>query len=220
MISTIPVQQITNSILAPNPRFGIVADNAAIRRAAAALEKNGMRALVVENGAQAKAAVLELIPHGSHVYTTTSRTLDVTGISAELNESGSYRSIRKVVQTLDRATEMREIRRLQATHDFVVGSVHAVTETGTVLIASGGGSQLPTYAYGGDKVIWVVGAQKIVPDLETGLERIQEYSLPLESARMQSLYGRYSAVGKILIVQKELVAGRITVVLVKENLGF
>lgn len=220
MINTIPVQYKNTMVPAPNARFGIVADDTAIQRAAAALEKNGMRALVVENGAQAKARVLELIPHGSHVYTTTSRTLDLTGISAELNESGSYRSIRKVVQTLDRATEMREIRKLQATHEFVVGSVHAITETGTVLIASGGGSQLPTFAYGGDKVIWVVGAQKIVPDLETGLARIQQYSLPLESARMQELYGRNSTVGKILIVQKELVAGRITVVLVKENLGF
>lgn len=220
MNSTTLAYQTVKTAVVPNARYGVVAPNAAITRAAAALEKNGMRALVVENGAQAKEQVLNLVPRGAHVYTTTSRTLDATGISAELNESGNYRSIRKVVQTLDRATEMREIRKLQATHDFVVGSVHAVTETGVVLVASGGGSQLPTYAYGGDKVIWVVGAQKIVENVEEGLARIHEYSLPLESARMQDLYGRNSTVGKILIVQKELVAGRITVVLVKENLGF
>lgn len=217
--ATAPTKNLEMTV-APNMRYSMVAPNGAIERAAQALEQHGMRTIVVENGEQAKETVLKLVPHGAHVYTTTSRTLDTTGISAALNDSGNYRSIRKMVIGMNRETEMREIRKLQGTHDYVVGSVHAVTETGSVLVASGGGSQLPSYAYGGDKVIWVVGAQKIVKDIDEGLERIQEYSLPLESERMQQLYGRNSTVGKILIVNKELVKGRITVVIVKENLGF
>lgn len=210
----------TQLVVGPNPKFGIIAPDSVIERTAAALEKNGMRVIIVENGEQAKAEVLNLVPHGSHVYTTTSRTLDSTGIAPALNDSENYRSIRKAVFTMDRATEMREIRKLQSTHDFVVGSVHAVTEKGEVLVASGSGSQLPSYAYGGDKVIWVVGAQKIVKDIDEGLDRLQEYSLPMESERMQQLYGRNSTLAKILIVKREGVAGRVTVILVKENLGF
>lgn len=220
MFSATTVTKNPELTVAPNPRYAIVAPDGAIERTARALEQHGMHAIVVEDAAQARDRVLKLIPHGAHVYTTTSRTLEQTGISAALNDSENYRSIRKIVFGMNRETEMREIRKLQSTHDFVVGSVHAVTEKGEVLVASGGGSQLPTYAYGGDKVIWVVGAQKIVKDIDEGLERIEEYSLPLESERMQQLYGRNSAVGKILIVKRELVKGRITVVIVKENLGF
>lgn len=206
--------------VAANPRYAIIAPDAVLERTAAALEKNGMRAMIVDTAEQARQTVLDLVPNGAHVYTTTSRTLDDTGITSLLNDSEHYQSIRKRVLKMDRATEMREIRKLQTTHDFVVGSVHAVTETGNVLIASGSGSQLPTYAYGGEKVIWVVGAQKIVKDVEEGLDRLEQYSLPLESERMQALMGRNSSLDKILIVKKEGTAGRITVVLVKENLGF
>lgn len=206
--------------VAANPRYSIIAPDSVVERTAAALEKNGMRAIIVNTAAEARDAVLDMVPDGSHVYTTTSRTLDDTGIAAALNDSEQYQSIRKRVMNMDRATEMREIRKLQTTHDYVVGSVHAVTETGSVLIASGSGSQLPTYAYGGEKVIWVVGAQKIVKDVDEGLDRLEQYSLPLESERMQGLYGRNSSLNKILIVKKEGTAGRITVVLVKENLGF
>lgn len=206
--------------VAANPRYGIIAPDAEIERTAAALEKNGMTAIIVDTAEQARKVVLDLVPHDAHVYTTTSRTLDDTGITAALNDSEQYHSIRKRVMKLDRATEMREIRKLQTTHDFVVGSVHAITESGNVLIASGSGSQLPTYAYGGEKVIWVVGAQKIVKDIDEGLDRLEQYSLPLESRRMQALVGRNSSLNKILIVKKEGTAGRITVVLVKENLGF
>src|SRR4051794_3003164 len=193
MITTPITEKKIELVVAPNPIYGMVAPDSVIERTAAALEKNGMHTVIVENAEQAKQKVLELVPHGSHVYTTTSRTLDDTGIAAALNDSDNYRSIRKAVFTMDRATEMREIRKLQSTHDFVVGSVHAVTETGAVLVGSGSGSQLPSYAYGGDRVIWVVGAQKIVKDIDEGLQRLEEYSLPLESQRMQKLYGRNSA---------------------------
>lgn len=211
---------LTELALAPNPRFAQMPSDDVIERTAQQLEANGMHAIVVETGAAAKEEVLQLVPRGSHVYTTGSRTLDVTGIAAELNDSGNYHSIRKVVFSMNRETEMREIRKLQTTHDFVVGSVHAVTEEGATLTASFGGSQLPTYAYGGEKVIWVVGAQKIVKDIDEGLQRIEEYSYPLEDERMRKMFGRGSGIGKILIVKREVIRGRITVVLVKENLGF
>jgi hypothetical protein len=121
---------------------------------------------------------------------------------------------------MDRATQADEIRRLSAAPDVMLGSVHAVTETGSLLTASMSGSQLGPYASGAGRVILLVGTQKIVSDVEEGLQRIDEYALPLEDARAQAAYGIRSAVNKVLIINREITPGRITVVFVDEVLGF
>ena len=104
--------------------------------------------------------------------------------------------------------------------DYAAGSVHAVTEDGQVLIVSNTGSQLGPYASGAGNIIWVVGAQKIVKDLDEGLQRIYEYCLPREKVHMQQLYNTGTGVNKILIVNKEFRPNRITMIIVKEELGF
>jgi len=121
---------------------------------------------------------------------------------------------------MDRATQADEIRRLTAAPNVMLGSIHAVTETGSLMAASMGGSQLGPYVSGAGKVILVVGTQKIVSDLEEGLRRINEYSFPLEDARAQAAYGIHSAVNKVLTINREIVPERVTVVLVDEPLGF
>ena len=102
----------------------------------------------------------------------------------------------------------------------MLGSVHAVTESGTLITASMGGSQLGPYASGAAKVILVVGTQKIVTDLEEAMARLEDYTLPLEDARAMEAYGIHSSINKLLIISREIVPGRITVVLVDEALGF
>ena len=121
---------------------------------------------------------------------------------------------------MDRATQGREIRKLVGAPDYAAGSVHAVTEDGRVLIASNTGSQLGPYASSAGKVIWVVGAQKIVKDVNEGLRRIEEYSYPLEEVHMQELYKMSTNVNKVLIVNREIRPNRITMIIVKEELGF
>jgi L-lactate utilization protein LutC len=76
---------------------------------------------------------------------------------------------------MDRATQADEIRRLTASPDVMLGGVHAVTETGSLVAASATGSQLGSYVSSAGKVILVVGTQKIVPDLKDALRRIDEY---------------------------------------------
>ncbi len=201
-------------------RFGIQADEAQVRRAAAALEDNGFRVLRATNAAEAKRIVLDLIPEGATVHHGASKSLDVTGITAELETSGRWDPVGPRIRTMDRATQGDQIRRETAAADVMLGSVHAVTETGSLLAASMSGSQLAAYAAGAGRVILVVGTQKVVADLEEGLRRIDEYALPLEDARAMEAYGIHSAVNKILIVNREIVPGRITVVLVDEVLGF
>ena len=201
-------------------RFGIKAHEASIKRAAAALEANGITVLRAATAAAAKPLVLDLIPEGSTVYHGASTSLEASGIADAIQNSGRYDSLRTRMQTMDRKTQGEEIRRLVASPDVMLGSVHAATETGSLMAASMSGSQLGPYASGAGKVILVVGAQKIVSDLEEGLHRIQEYSFPLEDARVHAAYGIRSGVNKILIINREIAPGRITVVFVDEVLGF
>jgi L-lactate utilization protein LutC len=201
-------------------RYALPADEARTARAAAALEANGMTVLRATDGAVAKKLVLDLIAEGSQVHQGASQTLDVLGITDELEKSGRYDAVRPRTFSMDRATEAREIRRLAASPDVMLGSVHAVTETGSLVAASLSGSQLGPYASGAGQVIFVVGTQKIVPDLEAALRRVDEYAFPLEDARAQTAYGIHSAVNKVLIIHREFAPGRITVVLCDEALGF
>jgi bisphosphoglycerate-independent phosphoglycerate mutase (AlkP superfamily) len=201
-------------------RFGMLADDRRVERAAAGLERNGITALRAADGAVAKEVVLGLIPDGSEVHHGASLSLDVAGITDEIDKSGRYESLRSRIFSMDRQTRADEIRRLSSAPDVMLGSVHAVTETGSLLAASMGGSQLGPYVSGAGRVILVVGTQKIVTDLEEGLRRIDEYAFPLEDARAQAAYGIHSAVNKVLIINREITPGRITVVFVDEVLGF
>jgi LUD domain len=210
----------TDITLTPNKNFTRLADDGQIQRVARALEANGMRTLIAENGEEARRLVLDLVPQGAEVYTNQSKTLEKLGLFDAIDKSGRYDSVRPKVMSLDRKTQGDEIRKLRSNPDYIIGSVHAITEDGRVLVSSFGGSQLGAYAYGSAKVIWVVGAQKIVKDLDEGFRRIEEYSYPLEDARLLEVLGIHTAIGKTLIVNREVVPGRITIVLVKEELGY
>ena len=201
-------------------RFGTVADDARVTRTTAALEANGISVRRAADAAEAKRMVLGLIPDGSQVHHGASESLEASGIIDEIEKSGRYDPVRPRIRNLDRKTQADEIRRLSAAPDVMLGSVHAVTETGSLLAASMGGSQLGPYVSGAGRVILVVGTQKIVSDLEEGLRRINEYAFPLEDARAQAAYGIHSAVNKVLIINHEIVPGRITIVFVDEVLGF
>jgi hypothetical protein len=201
-------------------RFARSPDEARVRQAATALEANGINVLRAADAAEAKRVVLDLIPDGSQVHHGASESLEASGIAHEIETSGRYDPVRPRIGSMDRTNQADEIRRLTAAPDVMLGSVHAVTETGALLTASMGGSQLGPYASGAGRVILVVGTQKIVSDLEEGIRRIYDYSFPLEDARAQAAYGIHSAVNKILIINREIIPERITVVLVDEVLGF
>jgi L-lactate utilization protein LutC len=206
--------------LAPNPVYALLASNEQIDRTVKALEANGIHAIVVENGAAARQKVAELLPAGAEVFVSSSTTLNVLGITEDVDKSGRYDSVRAKLSTLDYKTQGREMVKLGATPEYVLGSVHALTETGVAVIASATGSQLGPYGAGAGKVIWVVGSQKIVPNMEEAMNRIEQYSLALENERALKAYGRNSVIAKLLIVNREITPGRVTVVIVKENVGF
>jgi hypothetical protein len=203
----------------PNLEFEQPADRARLEQAVEALEARGFKAQIADSGAHAKELVLAALPEGAEVHTALSETLSELGITAEIEESGRYDSVRQKLKALDRETQGREMRRLGAAPDFEVGSVHAVTDDGRLVVGSGSGSQLGAYAYAAGQVILVVGHQKLVRDLEEGLRRVREYSLPREFARMQTIGYPGSLLAKTLLIENEP-SGRITVILVPETLGF
>jgi L-lactate utilization protein LutC len=201
-------------------RFGTAALDDRVTRTAAALEANGIGVIRAADAAEAKRIVLGLVPAGSQVYHGASQTLAETGITEAIEKSGRYDPVRPRIWSMDRKTQADEIRRLTSSPDVMLGSVHAVTETGSLVAASMGGSQLGPYVSGAGKLILVVGTQKIVSDLDEALSRVYDYAYPLEDARAQAEYGIHSAVNKILIINREIAPGRITVVFVDEVLGF
>jgi LUD domain len=200
--------------------FADPAQAQSLERAAAALTAHGFAVQILDDAAAARERVKDLIPEGATVLTGASETLRLSGIDADLNAGGRYASVRARGMALDRAKDADEIRRLLASPDVAIGSVNAVTETGALVFASASGSQLPGYAGGAAHAIWVVGAQKVVPDLSTALRRIEEYVLPLESARVQVVYGGPSAVNRVLILNAEPHPGRGTVLLLREAIGY
>jgi len=210
---------VTNAVV-PNEAFAKLASDELIARTAKALEARGIRALIAEDGEEAKRMFFELVPDGSEVFLGASVTLEKLGIKDEINSSGRFDALKPRMFAMNRETQGKEIRKMGGAPDVAAGSVQAVTEDGQVLIASNTGSQLGPYASGAGNVIWVVGAQKLVRDLDEGLRRIQEYCMPLEEQHMQQLYKMGTRTNKILIVKGEARPNRSTMIIVKQELGF
>ena len=200
-------------------RFTELPDDETLATTVVALEEHGFAVEVVSDLDAARQAVLALIPEGSSVMTNTSVTLEEAGIAEAINGGGPYDSARNKMMALDYATQLPEMKAIAGQADYTLGSVHAVTSEGTLVIASASGSQLASYAWGAANVIFVVGAQKLVPDLEAAHERIVEHSLKLEDARAYAAYGQNRRIGKILEIHQED-PGRIHVVLIRQSVGF
>ena len=183
------------------------------------LRERNFEALIVDDADEARRTVLERIPAGAEVYAGKSKTLEDAGIFAELQESGRYDFLRPRLLAMDPDTQERERRRLAAAPDFMLGSVAAITQDGLMVAASATGSQLGPYVSGAGKVILVVGAQKVVPDLEGALCRIREHVYPWELDRVRETMGVDTVLAKILLIEREWRAGRTMVVLVRTAIG-
>jgi hypothetical protein len=200
-------------------KFAQAATEERIQKVKAALENNGFKVKVVDNLKEARDEVIGLIPGKSEVFTATSKTLDEAGLTEELN-SDKYVSVRNKFMALYGQPEKElEMKRIGAASDYALGSVHAITEDGKALIASASGSQIPNYAYGAKNFIWLVGSQKLVKDINEALDRIENYTFYLEDERAQKAYGAHSSLNKILVYRKEP-AGRGTIILIREPIGF
>jgi acyl-CoA hydrolase len=200
-------------------RFTTLPDEQALQATVVALEEHGFSVEVVDDLNAAREAVLARIPQGASVMTNTSATLAETGIADAINDGAAYDSARNKMLALDFATQAQQMKAIGGQPDYALGSVHAITRDGTLVIASASGSQLASYAWGAANVIFVVGAHKLVPTLEAAHQRIYQHSLKLEDARAIAAYGQHSFVGKVMEIHQEL-PGRIHIVLIRQQVGF
>ncbi|WP_433125534.1 LUD domain-containing protein [Micromonospora sp. CA-240977] len=201
-------------------RFTRLPDERTLTATVVALEEHGFSVEVVDDLGAARDAVLGRIPQGSSVMTNTSVTLQETGIEEAINGSdSSYESARNKMMALDYQTQAQQMKVIAGQADYALGSVHAVTADGALVIASASGSQLAAYAWGAANVIFVAGVQKLVPSLQAAHERIAQHSLKLEDARAQAAYGQHSYIGKLLEIRQEL-PGRVHLVLIRQHVGY
>ncbi len=195
------------------------ASETTIEKVAAALTGNNIETVVVQDGAEARAKILEIIPDGAEVYTAKSKTVEDVGLFEQLNDPGRYDAVRPKYMAMDRATQGKEIRKLMASPDYIVGSVQALTEDGTLVVVSYSGSQIGPYAVGAGRVLLVVGSQKIVPDFEAGMTRVQDHVFPYEDQTLRAQIGVPTKTAKVLQIHLEARPGRTTVFLVREPVG-
>ncbi len=201
------------------PVFMTPASEQTLQRVVTGLKGRNVEAVIVDTADEARRLVSERLPPGAEVYSGKSKTLQDAGIMDMVQDPHTYDALRPRLLKMDRQTQAREIRKLIAAPDFMLGSVNAVTEDGILVAASATASQLGPYAYTSGKLILVIGSQKVVPDLETALRRIREYVLPWEDQQVRALVPTGSFVGKILIIEREWITGRVEVILVRNPIG-
>lgn len=201
--------------------YDTLASSEVVKKTIAALSGRNIHAQFLPNREEALARVREMIPSGASVMTGSSTTLEQIGF-VEVLKSGahSWKNLKDMIVAEKDETRQTHLRKESVGAEYFLGSVHAVAQSGEVVIASASGSQIPSYAFTSDHVIWVAGTQKIVPTLDDCLQRIRDYVFPLEDARMKKAGYPGSTVGKLLIIEKEIMPREITLLLVNEKLGF
>ncbi|HKW70602.1 MAG TPA: LUD domain-containing protein [Candidatus Dormibacteraeota bacterium] len=199
--------------------FARPASEVQLEALAAKLKEHNFEAVIVSDAAQAKAEVLRRIPEGATVHSGKSKTLEDAGIFAELMGNDGYDFVRKRTSKMDRQTQRDEIRKAGAAPDIMLGSAHAITADGRIVITSASGSQIGPIASGAGKLILVIGSQKLVPDLETAFRRIKEHVFPYEDARLREQLGVGTKITRTLILEQDFMPGRTTVILVRQPIG-
>ncbi len=195
-----------------------------IQRAVKGVEARGVSPVVVDTKQAALDAIAGLIPDGAAVMTGASLSLKEIGFEELLKSDKHHcRNLKAELLGEQDAARQTQLRKQATLADYFLGSVHAIVETGELVIASATGSQLAPYAFSSSHVIWVAGAQKIVPTVDEAFRRIREYVLTHEDVRMKKAFGenRGSFIGKMLIFEREApyLRRNLTLILIRQVVG-
>ena len=199
--------------------YAAPASEAQLEALASKLREHNFEAVIVNDGAEAKAEVVKRIPAGATIHSGKSKTLEDADIFRHLMEGEEFDFIRKRTMKLDRMKDRDEMRRMGAAPDVMLGSAHAITQDGRIVITSASGSQIGPIASGAGKLILVIGSQKVVPDLDAAFRRINEHVFPYEDARLRETLGVGTKSTRTLILDQDFMPGRTTVILVRQPIG-
>jgi L-lactate utilization protein LutC len=201
------------------PDFAAPSTESELEALAGRLRERNFEVVIVQNADEARAEVFERLPEGASVHSGKSKTLEDAGVFKELMESDRYDFLRRRTSKMDRQTQGDEIRKINSSPDVMLGSAHAVTEAGQIVITSASGSQIGPIASGAGHLVLVIGSQKVVPDLDSAFRRIEEHVFPWEDARLREAMGIGTKITRTLILERDFVPGRTTVILVREPIG-
>ena len=197
-----------------------IANATSVQQTIKALAARNVEAVLVSSGEEALARLKELVPEGSEVFVNTSETLSAIGYTAYMHGNDRYVNLHDQMIALPDPAEQREFRRKTTTADYFVGSVQAIAETGEIVVASGSGSQIGAYSYGAKRLILVAGTQKICPSLADAEARTRGYTLERHDRWLEDMGRTAAPIGKYMVMEHEPMAGRITLVLIPETLGW
>lgn len=202
--------------------YDTLAPKIIVEKTMKSLKTRGINPEFVDTKKDALNRLKELIPAGSEIMTGGSTTLDQIGFTEILvHGQHQWKNLKDAILSEKDPARQIELRKKSVTAKYMIGSIHAVVETGEVLVVNATGSSIPAYSFSSDNVIWIVGTQKIVSTVEEGFKRLREYCFPLEDNRMKSLGYGGSTLGKFLLFEKETNSNRkITLIFVNEKLGF
>jgi len=196
-------------------------DDSKINEAAAALKMNGFEVILFENKEQALTCLKMLIPKGSEVMVGGSATLEEIGFSEYLAK-GNHGWINLHAETCKECDEAKraEARRKTVTAEYFVGGINAITIRGALVACDMSGSRVGAYPYAAKNLIVVSGTNKLTNDLHEAFARVREHAYPLTNQLTTKKFGFTCGMAKWVILEKETIEGRTTVILVKEKLGF
>lgn len=203
--------------------YNQIASSASIAKTVASLASHGVEAIVVDTKELALSKIIELVPAGVSVMNGSSTTLEEIGFVDHLKTGKhGWNNLHEAIVKETDPTKQGELRKQAVLSDYYLGSVHAVSETGEMVIASNTGSQLPHIVFTSNNLIFVVGAQKIVPNLVEAMKRLEEYVVPLEDENSKKKWGAPTALNKIVIFKGEnaYMGRKVRMIIVKESLGF
>ena len=195
-------------------------DDAAIMRTVEALQARNIHVIVTDTREAANNALIQLLPEGAEICDSTSETLDAIGFTAFVRGNPRFTNLHDGYAAEPDLAKRNDLRRRASIADYVIGSVQAIAETGEVFVASATGSQLAPYAYAANRVIWVVGVQKIAPTFDAAMQRVRGHTLARHDQWLADMGRAPTPIGKLGIIEHESQAGRITLILVKELLGW
>jgi len=197
-----------------------LADEGAIARTVEALAARNIEAVVARTPAEARGILIDLVPPEAEVYVGTSETLDAIGYTDYFKRNHNGKNLHGKVEAESDPAKRRELHRMSTVAEYIVGSVQAIAETGEILVASASGSQIGAYAFGAKQVILVAGTQKICPSLSDAIARVRGYTVEKHDEWLAEKGIGPAPIGKLMIMEKEVVPGRVRVILVKEDLGW
>jgi hypothetical protein len=202
-------------------KWDVIPDEATVINTAETIRRRGIGVEVVEYRVQALEKVKGIIPKGASVMIGSSTTLDQIGFMEHLRSSRhGWKDLHATIVVEGNEKRRHELRRKSMTADYFLGSVNAIAKTGELVACDQTGSRVGAYLFAAKNLVLVAGAQKIAEDVNSAIRRVLEYVLPLETERMMSVAGSASAPNKWIIIEREMQQNRITLILVREKLGF